>query len=908
MNLKTYLKKWPWLFLTILLGVLSAVSLVLLGNKFDEDVKLANTSATQELRLITAVLSSELNHGNYQNIDGLFNQWAKADETIVELQLVSANGFKIADYRNPSDHKHIVELTAPISYSYSEEATVRMRFSLDSVHQRQERFVAQFSGIFLVFSVLASLLLHFASQSKNESAKARRITRLYNALSEINQAIVRMEHEEQLFPLVCRCAVEFGGMSMAFVAQIDEQNNLFHPAASYGRGNDCLDNIVMSPMADVPEGRGPIGIAYRENREVIVNNYFSDPITVPWRERASGNKWNSAAAFPIQRGGQPYAVLSVYHTQKNAFDAEAIALLCEMSRDMAFSLDNFDREIQRNAAEESLRMAGSIYEYSSEGMMVANADNFILAINPAFTKITGYLSEDVIGKPPSILKSGRHDVDFYQSMWSEINTTGKWTGEIWDKRKDGEVYPKWLTINTIYNNDGSVHLRFALFTDISQRKKSEEQIWQQANFDHLTELPNWRMFHDRLNQEIKKSRRAGLPLAVLFLDLDHFKEINDTLGHVKGDLLLIEAAQRLLSCVRESDTVARFGGDEFVLILSELGDLDSVERICECILTTLSAPFRLGDETAYVSVSIGITLYPSDATEIETLLRNADQAMYAAKNAGRNRYSYYTKAMQLVAQQRMSLSNDLHSALADNQFWLAYQPIVEFETGLIHKVEALIRWQHPIRGLVSPAEFIPIAEQSGLIVQIGDWVFREAALQVIQWNQIYGKNIQTSINISPVQFRSGNSNNGQSMWFDYLKELGLSGTNIVMEITEGLLMDASEMIVRKLLAFRDNGIQVSLDDFGTGYSSLSYLKEFDIDYIKIDQSFVRHLEPNSSDLALCEAMIVMAHKLGIKVIAEGVETAEQRDLLIAAGCDYGQGYLFSKPLPAKELEALLWAS
>ncbi len=637
---------------------------------------------------------------------------------------------------------------------------------------------------------------------------------------------------------------------------------------------------------------------------MIVNDYHADPITAPWRGRASENGWHSAATFPIQRGDRPFAVLTVYHALAGAFDEEAIALLDEMSRDISFSLDNFDREAQRKTAEKSLQLAASIYENSSEGMMITDVDNLIIAVNPAFTRITGYDLGEVVGKNPSVLKSGYHDTDFFQSMWNEINSGGKWTGEIWDRRKNGEIYPKWLTINTIFSSEGKVHDRIALFTDISHKKESEEQIWQQANFDHLTGLPNSRMFHDRLKQEMKKSHRTSLPLAVMFLDLDHFKEVNDTLGHAKGDILLKEAAQRLLDCVRESDTVARFGGDEFVLILSEIGDTDSVERINECILDKLSAPFHLGEESVYVSVSIGVTIYPSDATEIEALLRNADQAMYAAKNAGRNRYSYYTQAMQLVAKNRMSLSNDLHNALEGGQFSLVFQPIVEFETGFIRKAEALLRWQHPTRGLVSPAEFIPIAEQSGLIIKIGDWVFRQAALMAKHWQAIDGKDIQVSINKSPVQFR--NDNNIQLTWFDHLHELGLSGNSIVVEITEGLLMEGSDSIVkRKLLAFRDNGMQVALDDFGTGYSSLSYLKIFDIDYIKIDQSFVRNLVPDASDLALCEAMIMMAHKLGIKVIAEGVETPEQRDLLIAAGCDFGQGYLFSKPLSAKDFESFL---
>ena len=903
MSVKTSSDRLPWLFLLVLLTVLGAVSAVLLGNKFNEDLKLARTSATQQLQLITSVLASELERGNYQNIDTLFSQWAKANENIVQLRLVSANGFQIASYTRPTAGSHLLDLDAPISYSYREEATFHLRIDMDPAYQRQTSFALQFTGMFLAFSILAALILHFAIKSKQESAKARRISRLYNALSEINQAIVRMETEEHLFPLVCRCAVNFGGMSMAWVGQIDEKSKLLLPVASYGSGLDYLDGLVVSSIADTPEGRGPSGIAFRESRPVIVNDYSASPLTSPWKSRVAANYWQSTASFPIARGGRPFAVLTVYHPETGAFDQEAIALLDEMSRDISFSLDNFDREVQRKAAEKSLQMAASIYENSSEGMMITDADNLIIAVNPAFTRITGYALEEAIGKNPSILKSGRHDHDFYQSMWGEIAATGKWTGEIWDRRKDGEVYPKWLTINTILNEAGAVHHRIALFTDISQKKQTEELIWQQANFDHLTGLPNWRMFHHRLEQEIKKSRRTGLPLAVMFLDLDHFKEVNDTLGHAKGDMLLNEAARRLVGCVRDSDTVARFGGDEFVLILGELGDPDNVERINECILQNLSAPFELGSESVYISVSIGVTIYPADATEIEELLRNADQAMYAAKNAGRNRYSYYTQAMQQVAQNRMSLSNDLHHALAEKQFWLAYQPIVELATGCIHKTEALIRWQHPKRGIVSPAEFIPIAEQSGMITKIGDWVFRQAAQQAKQWQHQYGKNIQISINKSPVQFRS--DGNVHSAWFEYLKELGLPGSSIVVEITEGLLMEAKDGIVSKLLAFRDNGIQVALDDFGTGYSSLSYLKKFDIDYIKIDQSFVRNLAPGSSDLALCEAMVMMAHKLGIKVIAEGVETQEQCDLLLAAGCDYGQGYLFSKPLLPQDFESFL---
>ncbi|MCX7173596.1 MAG: EAL domain-containing protein [Proteobacteria bacterium] len=558
---------------------------------------------------------------------------------------------------------------------------------------------------------------------------------------------------------------------------------------------------------------------------------------------------------------------------------------------------------ERKKADESLRLAASVYEVSSEAMMVTGADNRIIAINPAFTRMTGYSLDEVAGRYSDFLRAYPEDQAFFKTMWGELKSTGTWSGEMSGRRKNGEIYPTFITINVVRNEDGSVSRWVAMISDITKKKESEELIWNQANFDPLTGLPNRRMLHDRIDQELKKAHRAGLPMALLFLDLDHFKEINDTLGHDIGDMLLKDAALRISSCVRETDTVARLGGDEFTATLGELEDPGSVDRVAQDILRKLSEPFLLGDEKAYVSVSIGITLYPEDATGIEPLLKNADQAMYAAKSQGRNRYSYFTPSMQEAAQTRMRLAVDLRGALVDDQFMVYYQPIVELATGSIHKAEALIRWRHPQRGLVSPTEFIPIAEDTGLIVDIGDWVFREAARQALQWRASHHPEFQISVNKSPVQFQSGRSS--QAAWFDHLQALDLPGQSIVVEITEGLLLDANAAIFDQLLAYRDEGIQVSLDDFGTGYSSLSYLKKFDIDYLKIDQSFVRNLTPASDDMALCEAIIVMAHKLSIKVIAEGVETEQQRDLLAAAGCDYGQGYLFSRPLPAAQIEALL---
>lgn len=522
--------------------------------------------------------------------------------------------------------------------------------------------------------------------------------------------------------------------------------------------------------------------------------------------------------------------------------------------------------------------------------------------------------------PPPDFK--QHSNLFTAESWDKINhslLSARESGIPYEQeleiiRKNGDHGWVWARGEPIVSAPGSVTRLRGVVQDITEKKKSEDLIWQQANFDHLTGLANRRRFYDRLNQEITKGNRAGYNIGLMYLDIDLFKEINDTLGHDTGDLLLQQVASRLQECIRESDFIARLGGDEFAVILSPIEDIANIERVATSILLKLAEPFKLHNvelhnveshsvelhsEVVYISASMGITLYPDDASDLETLLKNADQAMYTAKYAGRNRYQFFTESMQKSAKQRMRISNDMHGALAANQYRIYYQPIIELATGSIHKAEALIRWQHPKLGVLCPADFIPVAEENGLILEIGDWMLRESALQAVRWRLI-DPAFQISVNKSPVQF---NERKKHADWFVQLKDLGLPGQCLSVEITEGLL--ANDKINEKLLQFRDAGIEVALDDFGTGYSSLSYLKKFHIDYLKIDQTFIKHLSPDSNDMALCEAIIVMAHKLNIRVIAEGIETEQQRELLTRGGCDFGQGFLFSKPLLAAEFEQLL---
>lgn len=558
----------------------------------------------------------------------------------------------------------------------------------------------------------------------------------------------------------------------------------------------------------------------------------------------------------------------------------------------------------RKQAEQRLQLAALVYENSSEAMMVTDADNRIVSVNPAFSQCTGYSAAEVIGENPKILSSGRQSPSFYEAMWQALETSGRWEGEIYNRRKNAEIYVEWVVINTVFDDKHQVMKRVALFYDITEKKKNEELIWLQANYDPLTELPNRRLFSDRLKREILKAQRDQTSLAVLFIDLDHFKNVNDSLGHDSGDILLIEASTRLNRCVRKTDTVARLGGDEFVIILTDLNTAkENCSTAAQNITDSLSQPFEIDDNSLHISASIGIALYPSDADNFEDLLRYADQAMYAAKNKGRNGYSYFAPEMQKNVERHLQVAMDLRRALTDQQFELHYQPIIELKTGSIHKAEALVRWRHPDRGLVMPGEFIAIAEETGDISRLGEWIFRESAQQLKNWREQYHSDFQLSINKSPAQFRRQNGDNNH--WSEQLLVMGLPGNSLVIEITESLLLNANQHILEQLLHYRDSGIQVAIDDFGTGYSSLAYLEKFDIDYLKIDQIFTRNLEPLSKDLALVEAIVVMAHKLGLQVIAEGIETEQQRDILIDIGCDYGQGYLFSKPLPTHQFEALL---
>jgi len=554
-----------------------------------------------------------------------------------------------------------------------------------------------------------------------------------------------------------------------------------------------------------------------------------------------------------------------------------------------------DKQIQ-----DKLQLASLVYAKSSEGMMVTDCDGIILDVNSSFTKITGYSKDDVSGKNASLLSSGQQDKLFYKLMWKSIKASGEWKGEIWNRKKNGGTYPVMISINTDYDQHGKVNKRVALFSDITKVKAREKQIFTQAYYDSTTSLPNRNLFIERLNHIINLKRSKANRIALMLLNIDGFKEINDTLGHETGDELLYLVAERLQLCVKDDDFVARLGGDEFSLVLH---DVKQVDDIAMGILKKLSEPFYLEKEKIYITGSIGISLFPNDSEHVSGLLKRAGLAIYTVKRLGRKGYKYFTPSMQSEAQNRLTAINELRVAIEKQQFVLHYQPIVNLSTLEIYKAEALVRWVHPVKGLTGPDSFIPIAEESGQIIEIGKWVVNEALQQVYVWRETYGIDFQLSINESPLQFKSGE--NSFDEWFTYLEKLGLPGEAIAIEITENLLLDYNESVEIKMQKFKDANIQISLDDFGTGYASLSYLKQFSFSYLKIDKSYIQNMQQDKSVLILCESIIQMAHKLGIKVIAEGIETQQQLDILNSLDCDFGQGYLFSKPVPVDEFELLI---
>jgi diguanylate cyclase (GGDEF)-like protein/PAS domain S-box-containing protein len=1162
------------------------------------------------------------------------------------------------------------------------------------VHVRKDgtKFLVEVNARRLDDKTYFATLRDLTNRKKNEQ-RILRLNNLYQALSETNQAIVRMSDESELFPLVCKCAVKFGGMQMAWVGQLDQSSQLILPKASFGKGLSYLENLKISVSADVPEGCGPTGTAFRENHFVIINNFLEDPLTKPWHDKGQQFGWRSSGSFPIPRNGKPFAVFTVYSPEVEAFDKEVVDLLTEMASDISFALDNFDREAQRRLGQDKLKLAQAkaiesldrytdLYEFapigylsinkdgtltevnwkvtsmfglkrnqlnqhnmlefveekekarwqslflsmqdldageelnfdlnfahddgsvfmanlnclrmddevnkpilrvamldvtqqkqseeakqrtevrlqatidaipdllfetdidgryyfahspnqsllvfpkdvligktvqevlpaeaayvvisaiheadddgkshgkqfeldlpngkcwfelsvakkpklagegirfivlsrdvterkqselkllesaaslakaqasahlgsweldltsmtgtwseecfrlyhrdsalgapsyndylalihpddrhiiesaqsqlttqtgtvvhelrtnpslgpmhtlsntlsvvrdaagnavsvvgtsldiserkqaelefriaatafeSQEGMMVTDANKNILKVNKAFTKISGYTAEEAIGQTPRLVSSGHHHEDFYESMWQSIAENGGWEGEVWNRRKNGEVYPQHLTITAVMGVKGVVTNYVATFTDVTLRNAAEAEINHLAFYDALTRLPNRRLLIDRLNHALSAGARLGWGGALLFLDLDHFKTLNDTLGHDVGDLLLRQVAERLTICMREGDTVARLGGDEFVVMLEDLSKQPleaaaQAENIANKILSTINQPYQLATNTYQTTASIGVVLFSDHDHTQDVLLKHADIAMYQAKKMGRNTLCFFDPNMQEAINTRAALEVDLHKALDNKQFALYYQIQVD-RLGHAIGAEALIRWIHPERGLISPLEFIPLAEETGMILPIGQWVLETACAQLNAWQaKPPTQSLTLSINVSAKQFYQANFT---AQVKAAVKRYGINAMQLKLELTESILLEHIDNTIIKMKELQKVGVKFSLDDFGTGYSSLQYLKLLPLYQLKIDRSFVRDIVIDSSDQAIVRTVIAMAQTLNLDVIAEGVETEVQREILANCNCNSYQGFLFGKAIPIEQFDLAL---
>lgn len=674
------------------------------------------------------------------------------------------------------------------------------------------------------------------------------------------------------------------------ILRLDEERQVIQPGAAPNLPD--FYNAAIEGLS-IGVGVGSCGTAMAIGQRVIVGDIASHPYWVDFKETAQRAGLGACWSEPIVSGAK--AVLgsfAIYHDAPalpEPYELELIELAAQLSA----------IAIERKNAELQLQLEARVFEQGNEAIVITDSQRRIVRVNHAFSRITGFSEAEVLGKNPSMFSSGRQAADFYQGMWTSLDATDHWQGELWSRRKDGSVYAEWLSITALREKSGEVINYVGIGSDITQRKENEAQIQQLVNFDPLTGLPNRRLLQDRVKTALSQAQRANQTLALMFVDLDRFKNVNDSLGHHVGDELLVHVARRLVEVLRDQDTVARLGGDEFVLLCPQT-DVVGAAHLAEKLLASVASRFSLAQQDLSVTFSIGVAMYPDDGDSFEALSMRADTAMYRAKHAGRNAYRFFTVEMQAESKRILQLENALSRALELNQLHLVYQPQISLERHQIVGVEALLRWQHPTLGHVSPAEFIPVAEESGLILPIGEWVLRTAVAQLRDWQDRGLAVPLMAVNLSAVQFRQANL---PELVTRVLQDAGLAPECLELELTEGVAMGDPMGAMAVMKQLNQRGVRIAIDDFGTGYSSLSYLKRFSAHRLKIDQSFVRDITVDPDDKAIVVAIIALARSLGFRSIAEGVETPGQLAFLQEQGCDEVQGYLFSRPLNPEQFEA-----
>jgi len=744
------------------------------------------------------------------------------------------------------------------------------------------------------------------SEEKHAAQELQRSKDLYAALSQTNRAIIHIREPQALFAEVSRVAVEFGHFRLVWIGFLDEQTGWVKCAAIAGPASDGYPALRISVDPELPEGGGYASAVLREDRPYIVNDYFADPRIAPWAEIARATGVQSMAALPLRTDGRCVGVLSLYGDEVGFFTDALVELLKEMADNLSFAITNLHHRSQRESVQRALKESEQRFRHLAANIpqvfwVAAPGYQQILYVSPAYEKVWGRSIESLLAHADD-WRNAIHPCDRARvEQVLQARQPHGFDHEYRIEHADGSVH--WIHDRAfpIFGDNGAVILMTGIAEDITVRKESEERLLFLAHYDSLSGLPNRILFYDRLQQSLALARRRQYCVAVIFLDLDHFKLVNDTAGHAAGDRLLQQVSQRLKEAVRSADTVGRFGGDEFALMLCELDGPKAAEMVAQKLMHVLNKPFELNGREVFVTASAGISLFPLDGDDPDTLIKHADTAMYRAKEAGRTNYQFFKTEMNAVGAERVSLESQLRRALERDEFVLHYQPKVSFASGKITGVEALLRWNHPELGMVAPGRFVPILEDNGLIVPVGAWVLSEVCRQLKHWNEL-GLSLCVAVNLSSRQLQHKEFERSVN---EILRDAAIDPRQIELEITESVLMRNPEHAAQVLESLKTLGLRLSVDDFGTGYSSLSYLKRFPLDALKIDRSFVQDLINGSGDAAIVQAIVALAQTLKLKTVAEGIESQAQFALLKALQCNEYQGYYFSRPVCAADTSTLL---
>ncbi|NMG42439.1 EAL domain-containing protein [Aromatoleum toluvorans] len=741
---------------------------------------------------------------------------------------------------------------------------------------------------------------------KLAEAQLRRVLRARKVMAECNRTLVRATDERRLLADMCRFLVELGNYGIAWVSLAwHDADRTVETVAAAGEGAAMLKSFRFS-WGDNACGDGPVGEAVRTHQPQVVHDVATDPRVGRWREAALGRGFQAAAVLPLVYKDDVFGVLCIVTREKEAFDADELDLLGELADDVAYGIHTLRARIVQQRTEETLRLRNRAIDESINAIVISSADreadNPVIYVNPAFTLMTGYAPEEILGRNTRLLIGADWDQPDIERLREAVRRGRDARVTLRCYRKDGSLFWNEVSLASMHDPSGRVSHFISIFNDLTDRKRYEAELEQQANHDALTGLANRNLLNDRLQQAMIHAQRNTGAVAVMLLDLDRFKLINDSLGHDAGDELICEVGRRLAACVRQGDTVARLGGDEFMIVMSHLATERDAVSLASKVLQAVSAPIRLACHEMVVTGSLGVALYPRDGESPDVLVRNADVAMYRAKEQGRNDFRFYAPEMNARMLERLELENGLRRALEQDELELHYQPKVELAHGRVVGAEALIRWRHPVLGMVSPADFIPVAEETGLIVPIGEWVINTACRQLQAWREEGLPDVSVAVNVSARQFQQADL---VGVLDEALRSTEVPARQLHLEVTESGVMSNPERTIVMLRTLKEIGVLVSLDDFGTGYSSLNYLKRFLIDSVKIDQSFVADLTTSSEDAAIARMVISLAHSLNQTVVAEGVETAAQLDFLRRYHCDQMQGYLCSRPIPAAAFASLV---